>query len=52
MSGETMLLPTIIFLMILFPVLVPAAVTLAHTIMGTNQPATMRVSAARRLATA
>jgi hypothetical protein len=34
-----MLLPALIMLLVLAPVLVPAIITIAHVIMGTNRPA-------------
>jgi hypothetical protein len=37
--GDTMLLPFIIFLMILSPVLIPAAVTLVNVMQGNHRPA-------------
>jgi hypothetical protein len=33
-----MLLPIIIFLMVLFPVLLPAAITAVHAVRRTNRP--------------
>jgi hypothetical protein len=35
-----MLLPALIMLIVLFPVLLPAAITAVHAILGTNRPAT------------
>lgn len=35
-----MLLPAFIMLVVLAPVLIPAIITIAHVIMGTNRPAT------------
>jgi hypothetical protein len=35
-----MLLPALIMLLVLFPVLLPAAITAAHVLLGTNRPAT------------
>jgi hypothetical protein len=38
-----MLLPALIMLLVLFPVLLPAAITAGHAILGTNRPsATLR----------
>jgi hypothetical protein len=34
-----MLVPALIMLIVLFPVLLPAAVTVVHVILGTNRPA-------------
>jgi len=34
-----MLLPALIILFVLFPVLLPAAITAVHAILGTNRPA-------------
>jgi hypothetical protein len=34
-----MLLPALIMLMVLFPVLLPAAITAVHVLLGTNRPA-------------
>jgi hypothetical protein len=49
-----MLLPMIIFLMVLFPVLLPAAITGVHAVRRTNRPGYAagrpRSLAARRLA--
>jgi hypothetical protein len=33
-----MLLPALIMLMVLFPVLLPAAITAVHFVLGTNRP--------------
>ena len=35
-----MLLPALIMLMVLFPVLLPAAITAVHAILGTTRPTT------------
>jgi hypothetical protein len=34
-----MLVPALIMLLVLFPVLLPAAITAVHAILGTNRPA-------------
>jgi hypothetical protein len=34
-----MLVPALIILLVLFPVLLPAAITAVHVILGTNRPA-------------
>jgi hypothetical protein len=44
-----MLVPFVIFLMILSPILIPAAVTLVHVMQGNHRPATTAGFAARRL---
>jgi hypothetical protein len=44
-----MLLPFIIFLMILSPVLIPAAVTIVNVMQGNHQPTTTAGLASRRL---
>jgi hypothetical protein len=44
-----MLLPFIIFLMILSPVLIPAAVTIVHVMQGNHRPTTTPGLASRRL---
>jgi hypothetical protein len=44
-----MLMPFIIFLMILSPVLIPAAVTIVNVMQGNHRPATTPGFASRRL---
>jgi hypothetical protein len=43
------MLPFIIFLMILSPVLIPAAVTIVHVMQGNHRPTTTAGLASRRL---
>lgn len=47
-----MLLPFIIFLMILSPVLIPAAVTIVNVMQGNHRPTTNAGLASRRIAPA